>query len=344
MAENSEISWTDHTFNPWMGCTKVSPACANCYAENMMDTRYGKVEWGPRGTRVLTAPANWRKPLKWNREAELAGVRKRVFCASLADVFEDWSGPLINAKGDRMFWGHPGCDHDMKDEFTPESHTAGDEPLITLDNARRKLFALIDATPHLDWLLLTKRPENILRMWPLTPGIPNTCRNGWDRTTQLMLRPNVWLGTSVENEEQAEERITSLLQCRDLAPVLFLSCEPLLGSLENVRTVGCPSCGKSEQSWFPNFTTCQACGVQVASPPQGIDWIIAGGESGTNARQSDPEWFRSLRDLCSVHEVAFHFKQWGEWDENGNRVGKKKAGRLLDGVTHDAFPEVEVAS
>lgn len=87
MAENSGIEWTDNTFNPWMGCTKVSPACQNCYAERDFDHRYGKVNWGPKGTRVKTSDANWRKPLKWNREAEKDGGRLRVFCASLADVF-----------------------------------------------------------------------------------------------------------------------------------------------------------------------------------------------------------------------------------------------------------------
>jgi protein gp37 len=88
MGENSKIAWTDHTFNPWVGCEKVSAGCAHCYAEALMDTQYGKVEWGPNGTRIRTAAANWKKPLKWNREAAALGVRRKVFCASLADVFE----------------------------------------------------------------------------------------------------------------------------------------------------------------------------------------------------------------------------------------------------------------
>lgn len=103
MAENSHISWTDNTFNPWMGCTKVSPACQHCYAERDMDHRYGKVSWGPNGNRVKTSEANWRKPLRWNREATDSGKRLYVFCASLADVFEDWKGPIVNAAGQTLY-------------------------------------------------------------------------------------------------------------------------------------------------------------------------------------------------------------------------------------------------
>lgn len=178
MAENSSIEWTTHTFNPWLGCTKVAPGCTHCYAEALMDRRYGKVQWGPNGTRVLTSPANWKLPLKWNREAdplkhtrklkdpidiiasasvELAyAYRPRVFCASLSDVFEDWPGPILNHKGEQMRverFANPDPDIDMT---IP----------ATMDHVRQKLFALIDATPNLDWLLLTKRPENVRRMWP----------------------------------------------------------------------------------------------------------------------------------------------------------------------------------
>lgn len=88
MAENSNIEWTDHTFNPWIGCTKVSQGCKFCYAETLMDQRYGKAKWGPKGTRNRTSVSYWKQPLKWNREAAAEGMRKRVFCASLADVFE----------------------------------------------------------------------------------------------------------------------------------------------------------------------------------------------------------------------------------------------------------------
>lgn len=121
MSENSKIEWTDHTFNPFLGCTKVSPGCDHCYAENLMDTRLHKVVWGQHGKRVRTSAATWREPIRWNaRHAEFFaahGRRQRVFCASLADVFDNAVDPA---------W-------------------------------RGDLFRLIADTPNLDWLLLTKR-------------------------------------------------------------------------------------------------------------------------------------------------------------------------------------------
>ncbi|MGL5735792.1 MAG: DUF5131 family protein [Beijerinckiaceae bacterium] len=124
MAENSMIEWTDHTFNPWMGCTKVSPACDNCYAENLMDTRYGQVRWGAGQPRRRTGAGTWSTPRKWQRQAELSGARPFVFCASLADVFDNEVGAA---------W-------------------------------RGDLFELIRATPNLVWLLLTKRIGNVIPM------------------------------------------------------------------------------------------------------------------------------------------------------------------------------------
>ena len=119
MAENSKIEWTDHTFNPWIGCTKVSDGCKNCYAESLMDKRWGKVKWGPQGQRQRTSDENWKKPFAWDRQAAKQGIRYRVFCASLADVFED---------------------NDQVSDW------------------RLDLFDMIKVTPNLDWLLLTKRP------------------------------------------------------------------------------------------------------------------------------------------------------------------------------------------
>lgn len=298
MAENSKIEWTDHTFNPWMGCTKVSPACANCYAERDFDHRYGKVKWGNAGTRVLTSDANWKKPLQWNRDAEKSGNRQRVFCASLADVFEDWQGPMLDSKGNAVD--------------------------ASMNFLLHQLFWLIDGTPHLDWLLLTKRPENILRLWP-------------DQTR----RENVWLGTSVENQEYADKRIRELLKCRDLSPVLFLSCEPVVGQINLPGDVACPYCEDGipdPETGVVECSTCDGSGVRNDQLEFGFDWVITGGESGPNARPADPDWFRSLRDQCKTAGVPFHFKQWGEFDEHQNRVGKKNAGRLLDGEKHDGLP------
>lgn len=124
MGETTRIEWADHTFNPWIGCTKVSPACDNCYAEALMDTRYGRVRWGAGEDRSRTAASNWRQPRKWNRDAERLGMRPFVFCASLADVF----------------------DNEVDERW------------------RADLFNLIRETPNLIWLLLTKRVGNVLRM------------------------------------------------------------------------------------------------------------------------------------------------------------------------------------
>lgn len=182
MGRESKISWTHSTFNPWIGCTKVSAGCAHCYAEATMDTRWGRVKWGDNGTRSKTSEKYWRDPIRWNADAIAARERRRVFCASLADVFED------------------------RDELIPW---------------RSELMDLIIATPQLDWLLLTKRPENIDRMV-----------GGWTN------RHNVWLGTSVENQETANERIPKLMQCG--AAVLFLSCEPLLGPIDLTDIIDAP--------------------------------------------------------------------------------------------------------
>jgi protein gp37 len=330
MAENSKIEWTDHTFNPWMGCTKVSPACKNCYAERDMDHRYGKVQWGPSGTRVVTSTENWNKPLKWNREAKERGIRYRVFCASLADVFEDWEGTLLTHKGDNVLvcdnCGRLADDGDLHascqcGRFLQRVEWAG------LDDVRKNLFQLIDNTPNLDWLLLTKRPENITKML-FDP----------DSLNGFKCRKNVWFGTSVENNEYMH-RIDSLKSVGLLGSVLFLSCEPLLGPM-----------------------------TTLGEHLDGIDWVIAGGESGANARPSHPDWFRDVRDQCESANVPFHFKQWGEWlpIDHANpshdgatessvwrdkpskddlpmltlRVGKNRAGRILDDRTHDGLPLV----
>lgn len=222
MAENSKIEWCDHTLNPWLGCTKVHDGCTKCYAE-AFTKRTGKTIWGPNGTRVKTSEANWRKPLKWDREAKAAGVRARVFCASLADVFEDWSGPVLDHHGKQLYG------NSQNGVGTPSPIRYDLDP-TELDDLRRDLFALIDATPNLDWLLLTKRPENIRRMWPMF-HLPDPGPHGGNFLGQTYHRTlrNVHLGTSVSNQATADKMLPELLKCRDLCPVLFVSAEPLLG-------------------------------------------------------------------------------------------------------------------
>ncbi len=242
MSQQSAIEWTNHTFNPWWGCTKVSPGCTNCYAETLA-TRYGHTVWGPRSQRRFFGDHHWQEPLKWNRDAERIGVAARVFCASMADVFENNRA---------------------------------------LDGQRERLWNLIAETPWLHWQLLTKRPEHVLQMVP------------WGEVWPA----NVWIGTSVENQALADERLPHLNKLP--ATVRFLSCEPLLGPLDELDLTG-------------------------------IRWVIAGGESGTKHRPVKVEWIRSLRDRCIAHEVAFFFKQWG------GRTSKS-GGRELDGQFWSQFP------
>lgn len=259
--KNSSIEWTDHTFNPWIGCTKISPGCKNCYAA-ALDNRWGHDRWGVGKPRERTSIANWKKPISWNAEALNLGERHRVFCASLADVFDTAVPPE---------W-------------------------------RRDLFELIAATPQLDWLVLTKRPENIVDLMPSRTSIEGE-PGPW---------PNIWLGTTVEDQTRAYERIPALLKIP--ASIHFLSCEPLLEYV-NLAPLLSP---------------------QILPAP--IDWVIAGGESGGGARKMEPAWAKALRDQCAGAGVPFLFKQWGDFDATGKRVGKKNAGRLLDGVQHDGYP------
>lgn len=270
MGAATKIEWTatvrpdgtvspGYTFNPWWGCVKVSPGCANCYAEAFDRRTHGTAKhtdargvvrephWGKDAPRRFFGDKHWRQPLAWNRAAELAGERRRVFCASMADVFED----------------------------RPD-----------LVEPRARLFSLIDATPSLDWLLLTKRPENIGRL-----ATPWCVENG--------ALHNVWLGTTVENQEQADLRIPHLL--RVPAAVRFLSVEPLLGPVDLTPWL-------DEEGYDPDATP----DVVPLTP---IDWVIVGGESGPGARPMHPEWARSLRDQCRDAGVPFFFKQEGAWTQ-----------------------------
>lgn len=172
MGELTKIEWCDYTFNPWIGCQKVSAGCDHCYAENMMDWRFGRVEWGPHGERQRTSAGYWKQPERWARAAN--GSRPRVFCASLADVF----------------------DNKVPNEW------------------RENLFDVIDNTEELDWLLLTKRPENIAKMLPTPWG------DGWD---------NVWLGTTCEDQEAFDRRWKILSETP--AHLRFISYEPAIGPL-----------------------------------------------------------------------------------------------------------------
>ncbi len=223
MADTTEISWTDHTFNPWWGCTKVAPGCDNCYAE-AWDKRWGGNHWG-KGTQLrIMSDANWKKPRQWNRKQP----GTKVFCGSMCDVF-DKNAPV---------------------------------------GQRERLWDLIRETPDLHWQLLTKRAPNFEKY------LPDDWGDGYE---------NVWLGVTVENQKHGLPRIDILREIP--AKVRFLSVEPLLENLG-----------------FFNLT--------------GIHWVIAGGESGPNARPMYGEWLEMVRKNCNLENVPFFFKQWGGKDKD----------------------------
>ena len=263
MAEDSNISWTDNTFNPWLGCQRISPACGHCYAERLVTTRMSLPLWGPPKTteRHRTAVSNWRKPLAWNRKAQKEGHRLKVFCASLADVFED--APQVAP------W-------------------------------RADLFRMIEDTPALDWLLLTKRPEHMVRL---------AAEAGWTGVWP----GNVWAGTTVESQDYADERIPHLLSVP--ARVRFLSVEPLLSPV-NLRDTPCnvTSLNGELDDYFDPLAG-RGLELQDEGYSEGVyprlSWVIVGGESGPGARPFDLEWARSIRDQCKATGTAFFMKQAG---------------------------------
>jgi len=247
MSANSKIEWTDHTFNPWIGCRAISPGCKHCYAADWAK-RYGR----DFATRTRTSAANWKMPLRWSDQAgefmARHGRRQRVFCASLADVFDNSVDPK---------W-------------------------------RADLFALIQATPALDWLLLTKRIGNVRALLP-------------EHVTGGELPPNVWIGATIVDQTEADRDIPKLLDIP--ARVRFLSMEPLLGPVDLEQPMPGPDLDQGGGA-----SICQPWMIQ-----SGIDWVIVGGESGPNARPMHPDWARALRDQCTAAGVPFFFKQWGEW-------------------------------
>lgn len=308
MGETTGIEWATSTHNEWIGCSaKCSPGCANCYAAARAK-RWGEDFTKPR----RSSKANRLKPLSWNRKAEAASkqapwggedeaahVRPRIFCGSLMD----WLDPEV--------------------------------PIEWLAD----LLALIAATPHLDWLLLTKRPQlwrERLSLVMVAPGGVGKIDAKPARWLNGTPPANVWMLTTAEDQRRLNERLPELLRIPAL--VRGLSCEPLLGPLDLNEAV---------PEWWES----------VNQPL----WVICGGESGPNARPMHPQWARSLRDQCKAADVPFLFKQWGAWGPVNSkalarepliehfgerpygkssviRVGKKAAGRLLDGKTHDEFP------
>lgn len=291
MGATSKIEWTEATWNPVTGCTKVSPGCDNCYAEKIVERFHGKGSFAivKRSDEKLFLPFSWRRP-------------RRVFVNSMSDLFHA----------------------DVPDSFIAH------------------VWSVMARTPQHTYQVLTKRHARMRSLLSKPSFRDNTLSLAKTDTWPL---PNVWLGVSVENQHWAEIRIPELQ--RTPAAVRWLSCEPLLGPVD--------------------LTPC-------AEFPD-VDWVVAGGESGPGARPMHPEWARAIRDACVVAGVPFFFKQWGNWvpqplystDDRHHvvmldgrdrgtpwrgwkvdqpdavvmeRVGKKLAGRELDGRVHDEYPAV----
>lgn len=348
MAEQTGISWTDATFNAWEGCTKVAPECKHCYAETRSQRFHANLPmWGPSAARKPMGVSYWRKPLKWDEKARKSGQPFRVFCSSLSDV------------GERP--------DTCQDPWSYE----------VILSARLRLLELIFRTPHLTWMLLTKRPGT----WKECLG--EAVRHGNQRFGEagriagdwLDGKPprNVWMGTSAGTQESADKFIPELLQIP--ATMRFVSMVPLLKHVSlgkswevYCRTLWnghgvpldsnwlgqlheCPNCQAGQNEGDTGYL-CPECGGECIVKTPNIHWVIVGGESGADARPMRPDWASA--------GIPFHFKQWGEWcpyeslnlkapitrsiyphdrDARMLRAGKMKAGRFLDGALHDAIPE-----
>lgn len=343
--ENTAIEWATHTFNAWEGCSKVSPGCANCYAEERAN-RFGSSKWGPQGTRVVRSESFWRQPLKWNAEAGWCGnpycltperkagirpgkcscgldvTRPRVFCNSLSDVFEDWQGGKdgdgsmtcyrtgeelsINAAGHVWPMGHPSMSDG--DDWGARPYTMAD--------VRARLFKLIDATPNLDWLIVTKRPENINRftpardVWPREDADTTGANPEW-----LFWRDNVWHLASVEDQPTADRRIPELLKVRSAC--LGLSMEPLLESVQLRQNFADGSYRDYLTGQFHNMKATGENGhadfVFSTTDPSlpKLGWIIAGGESGQKARPSSIDALFGVVRQCKKAGTPVFVKQLG---------------------------------
>lgn len=349
MGDKSKISWTDATWSPVTGCDYVSAGCANCYAARMTarlaaipatSGKYGGLvdEKGRWNGTVKTHAEVLKDPLKWTRP-------RRVFVCSMSDLF------------------HPDVSIDFIEAvFAVMAHCQQHTFQVLTKRPKRMLEFLthgmcegfVAAAAYQDLGMPFRRTNQELPEWP-----------GWPL-------PNVWIGVSAENQDMADERVPLLLQCP--AAVRWVSAEPLLGPI-NFEALNDGSWHDKEGADAYDALTGKAYWrsgeVGVNGGPR-LDWVVAGGESGPDARPMHPRWAADIRDQCDAAGVAFHFKQWGEWlpidmpwkkdspaDLAANerwinlagghgfhgeevwrmrRVGKKSAGRVLDGRTHDDEP------
>lgn len=345
MSDKTGIEWTDATWNPLRGCSRVSDGCRNCYAETVANRFKGEgqpyegliARGGQWNGQIKLVPELLDQPLRWRRP-------RRIFVNSMSDLFHE----------------------NVREDFID------------------RIFAVMAMADRHTFQILTKRPERMLdycrRLQVRADEIAHVAVNTWGGVDPDGLYdwvqdcvasgplPNVWLGVSVENQKTADERIPLLLQTP--AAVRWISAEPLLGPIS--------------MRWFPawpeNAPTTAMNPNGSANHLDGLrrlDWVIVGGESGRGARAMHPDWARVLRDQCAEAGVPFLFKQWGEWAPRGpesmgypllegvprlrltdagqngqdlatdggnhvwmQRAGKKTTGRLLDGIQHDDYPQV----
>lgn len=332
MADTSKIEWTDATWNVVTGCEKVSPGCDNCYAETFAERWRGIPghHFEP-GFDVTLRPERLDLPFRWRKP-------KRVFVNSMSDLFHK----------------------DIPDEYIA------------------RVFAVMALTPQHTYQVLTKRHGRMRSLLNDSAFVDAVRKQMYEDDAYATLArgglptwplPNVWLGVSVEDQKRADLRIPALVDTP--AAVRFLSCEPLLGPVD--LFAGDHSTHERDFDGTDDYV-CLDCSTDDRHVPWrvidrsalGIDWVIVGGESGRKARPLAPQWATALRDQCAAADVPFFFKQWGEYaptgylviggtskgtllagdpvDDLGHRVelarvGKKKAGRELDGRTWDQFPE-----
>lgn len=308
MGANTKIEWADHTASFWEGCTKVAPGCKNCYAERY-ERRMGRDVWGK------LKPRKWTKSgpgliRKLNRQAQEAGRVDTVFVNDLADFFEEHTGGVVDHRGHFLH-----RDPNSQQFYTDEVVRIG-QSAVTIADLRAEAFKLFDECQNLIFMLLTKRPENILAMTPHVSW--NACDSGdcpheyWhdcDTEDQRKFRQNVWLGTSIADQDDANRNIPLLLKCRELSPVLFVSAEPLIGpvDLDAVPIVAAPGFFGSPLRWHHRGK----CHADDGIPYPTIDWVIVGGESGPDSRMCDVQWIRDIRDPCQAFNVPVFIKQLG---------------------------------
>ncbi|MFD0710596.1 DUF5131 family protein [Paenibacillus sp. GCM10027626] len=333
MSDKTKIEWTDATWNPVTGCSKVSEGCRNCYAKSFTERFEGTLgHYFETGFKVTLRPEKLDQPIRWQRP-------RRIFVNSMSDLFHK----------------------DVPDDYI-------DKVFAVMALAPRHTFQVLTKRPERmkNYLqgLETRGPAAVLsHAAELLTGdelanyyVHNRNKCGATDKPGWPLK-NVWLGVSVENQKAADERIPLLLQTP--AAVRFLSCEPLLGPVNLSMWLMTPG-------WVPTYYDPDNIhGYPDAEPTnEHIQWVITGGESGPGARPMHPDWARSLRDQCQAAGVAFHFKQWGEWSNPGAswvgikaidernqyqfddetwvwKIGKKITGRMLDGRTWDEFPVIE---